>query len=108
MTAPAVDRVRHANGVHARSAAKPRNGAKLTPAGNRRKVAWTGECPMEGRLQFLRSVTRFQLMRPPATLSWVATQDWVARESCAAFLFPPQMRHAVCPPTGIWTASQPL
>jgi len=48
----------------------------------------------------LPSVAGFRLMRPPATLSRVATQD--GPTGCARisgqFLFPPQMRQAVCPP----------
>ena len=41
-------------------------------------MAWAGECPMERRIQYLPSVARFRLMRPPATLSRVVTQDWLA------------------------------
>ena len=82
MTARASRLARVANGMKAMSAAGPRNGAKeyLTAEKNRgtSETAWTGEYPMERRMQSLPSVARFRLMRPPATLSRVATQDWLA------------------------------
>ena len=96
------------------SAARLRNGAKqsLTAGTNRRtgETTWNGERPTKRRMRWLPSVARFRLMRPPATLSRVATQDGLTglRTNQRAFLFPPQMRQAVCPPTGIWTATQPV
>jgi hypothetical protein len=55
---------------------------------------------------------RFRLIGVPlATPSRLMTQDQLAglaRESACAFLFPPQMWLAVCLPTGIWTATQPI
>lgn len=58
-----------ANGMKARSAARPHNGAmqRLTTEQKRRtnRVASTGECPMQKRMQYPLSVARFRPMRLP-------------------------------------------
>jgi hypothetical protein len=94
MTARATGPVQHAIGMKATSAAKLRNGAKscLTAEENRRmsETPWTGEHPLERRMRTLPSVARLRLMRPPATLSRVATRIWLAgcvRESARSSYF---------------------
>ncbi|WFU81660.1 hypothetical protein QA645_02620 [Bradyrhizobium sp. CIAT3101] len=64
--------VQHANGMDARSAARPRNGARQLPTAEkhrrRRKVAQTGGRSMEVRMRRLPSMARFRLMNAPLPL----------------------------------------
>jgi hypothetical protein len=107
MTARAVGAVQDANGITARSAAKPRNGAKQCLADEKNrptaKLAWTGGCPMERRMQYLPLVPRCRLMKSSAALSRVATHDQLAGTGAnqPAVLISAANVAAVCPATGI-------
>ena len=115
MAARTVGLVQQADGMDAKSAAMARNGSmqSLTAEKNWRtsETARIGRRPTALWTQSLPSAARFRLMKVPCrfipTGDARPTRQARARIS-AQFLFPPQMRHAVCPPTGIWTATQPL
>jgi hypothetical protein len=108
VTARTVGLVQHANGTNAESAARPRNGARQLLTAEKidegDKVVQTGGRAKDMRMQCLPSIARFRLMKAPCH-SFPVDHAGLARRVRAPistrFLFPQQVRQAVCPPTGI-------